>query len=79
MILDENKSADITVIDSQSAGPGLGLIVVKAAQMAKEGFEKKLIIEKLNSISCLNHGIFLVNKLDHLYRGGRITKTKAFM
>lgn len=38
MILDENKSADITVIDSQSAGPGLGLIVVKAAQMAKEGF-----------------------------------------
>lgn len=70
---------DLHIIDSKSASLGLGLIILNAAKMAKEGCSKDEILQTIKfNIKHIEH-IFTVDNLDYLYRGGRISKTAAFM
>ena len=74
-ILEENPSADITVIDSKSAAVGLGLIVYYAAEMLKEGKTKEEIVDWVEKNKLKSNHWFIVDSLDHLKRGGRISAT----
>jgi len=76
-ILEENPSADITVIDSKSAAVGLGLIVYYAAEMLKEGKTKEEIVDWVEKNKLKSNHWFIVDSLDHLKRGGRISATAA--
>lgn len=76
-ILEENPSADITVIDSKSAAVGLGLIVYYAAEMLKEGKTKEEIVEWVENNKLKSNHWFIVDSLDHLKRGGRISAAQA--
>ncbi|HPT82967.1 MAG TPA: DegV family protein [Limnochordia bacterium] len=72
--------APITVVDSQSASLGEGLIVLEAAEMAREGRPAAEIIERVQKRSQNNvEHIFSVDDLTHLYRGGRVKFTSAFL
>ena len=64
--------SSITVIDGLSASLGLGLIVMKAATLAKEGRTHKEIEESLSEI-IISTDIFLVVKdLSYVVKGGRL-------
>ncbi|NLX61327.1 MAG: DegV family protein [Tissierellia bacterium] len=70
---------DLTIVDSKAASLGFGLIVYKAAQMAKEGRSKEEILSMLDFyIENMDH-VFTVDELEYLFRGGRVTRTQAFV
>lgn len=76
-IMEENPDAKIVVIDTKCASMGEGLIVYKAVKMAEEG---KSFEEVCNW--CQEHvdnftHIFTVDDLNHLFRGGRVSRTSA--
>jgi len=70
---------DITIVDSKSASLGFGLLVYEAAKMAKEGKSKEEILNMLDFyIENIQH-VFTVDDLEYLFRGGRVTRTQAFL
>jgi DegV family protein with EDD domain len=76
-IMDENKDADITIIDSKSVSMGLGLIVYYANEMLRKGASKQEIIDWVeNNKLQVNHW-FTVDDLNHLKRGGRVSAASA--
>ncbi len=75
--MEEYPECKIIVIDSLSASMGEGLVVYRAMQLKNMG---KTIDETADYIS--NHlqnfvQFFTVDDLNHLYRGGRVSKTTA--
>ncbi len=70
---------DLDIVDTKCASLGFGLVVYKAAQMAKEGKKKEDILKTVNFYSQHMEHIFTVDKLEYLYRGGRVSKTSAFV
>ena len=68
------NNTSITVIDGLSASVGLGLIVMKAAELVQQGIKHKEIQEALPEIISSTE-IFLVMKdLSYVVRGGRLPK-----
>lgn len=78
-ILEEYPDFNITIIDTKCASGGFGLVVLKAAQMATEGFSKDEIVKTAEFYSKHMEHIFTVDDLEYLYRGGRVSKTSAFV
>ncbi len=83
MILDQIKEEhpdfDLEIIDTKCASLGMGLVVYKAAQLAKEGKSKEEILRNINfNMNHVEH-IFTVDDLEYLVRGGRVSKTAAFI
>lgn len=76
-ILESNKEADITIIDSKCACIGQGILVYNAVEMVKNGFKKEEIVEWIeNNKNNINHW-FMVGSLKHLKYGGRISGAAA--
>ncbi|WP_219837719.1 DegV family protein [Paenibacillus sp. R14(2021)] len=73
------ESGDITVIDSKSASYGIGMLAVKAAEMAAVGASKADIIAKLEFMIEDSRVYFLVDTLEYLQKGGRIGKAAALL
>ncbi|PUA40394.1 DegV family protein [Paenibacillus elgii] len=72
-----DEKADIEVVDSRSASCGIGMLVVAAAEAAKQGKSKSEILERIASLR-QNIGLyFLVDTLEYLHKGGRIGKAAA--
>ncbi|MBE7053035.1 MAG: DegV family protein [Ruminococcaceae bacterium] len=80
MVLEEHPDADITIFDSQSFSYGYGYWVREAARKAMEG---ETDVQKL--ISFMEEGIkktsiyFVVDKLDYLQNGGRLSPAAKFI
>ncbi len=73
IVRDETKrkypDLDIDIVDSRSASVGFGLLVYKAAKMAKEGKSKEEILKMLDFyVKHIEH-IFTVDNLEYLFRG----------
>lgn len=77
MVKEKNENADITVIDSKCASMGLGLLVYYANNMLKEGKSKEEIVDWVEQNKLKIVHWFTVEDLNHLYRGGRVSKTSA--
>lgn len=74
-----DKADKIVALDTKSASLGLGLTVLKAAKMAKEGaYIEEIARDAENHFSHMEH-IFTVDSLDHLKHGGRISAAQAFV
>lgn len=70
---------NIDIVDSKSASVGFGLLVHKAAQMAKDGRSKEEILMMLDFyVNHIEH-IFTVDNIEYLFRGGRVSRTQAFV
>ncbi|WP_139492189.1 DegV family protein [Brevibacillus dissolubilis] len=63
----------VDVIDSQITVYAMGFMVVEAAKMAKEGKSHEEILARINYIKENSTTYFLVDDLDFLYRGGRLS------
>ena len=73
------EGADITVIDSLSASYGQGSLAVTAARMAKQGATRDVILKDIRSrIPRINH-LFILDTIEYLMKGGRISKAEAFV
>lgn len=67
------------VIDTKCASLGFGLVVRRAAELAQSGASIEVIKEaSVHNALHMEH-IFTVDDLEYLYRGGRVSKTAAFI
>ena len=78
-VKEEYPDATLHVIDTQCASIGYGLVVLHAAKLAKEGAAAQEIIESAAYQAEHMEHIFTVDNLEYLYRGGRVSKTAAFV
>ncbi|NLW44924.1 MAG: DegV family protein [Syntrophomonadaceae bacterium] len=65
---------DITVLDSRSTAMGLGFQILKAAEMGRQGFARDQIIQELVKLRAEIKVRFVVDNLEYLVRGGRLSK-----
>ena len=75
--LDDGSAVEI--IDSQLASIPLGLAVLDAAIMASKGGSVHDIAGQIRQRLGLHHGLFALDTLEYLQKGGRIGKARAFM
>lgn len=61
----------IVVLDGQNLSTGTGLLVIKAARLAKEGKSLEEIKEICEKAVPLVSAKFCIDRLDYLYKGGR--------
>lgn len=78
-VKEEYPEAPIHVIDTKCASLGYGLIVMQAAKMARDGSSTAEIIDAVKFHAAHMEHIFTVDNLEYLYRGGRVSKTAAFV
>jgi len=71
------RDGDIVVYDSKSASFGIGMLVVKAAEMAAAGMSKEQILDEIETMNQDKRLYFLVDSLEYLQKGGRIGKAAA--
>ena len=69
---------NIYVVDSQSVAIGASILAERALQLVKEGFSAKEIAEKLEEEKAKIVMVALLDTLEYLKAGGRISKTVAF-
>lgn len=77
MIEEENKEAKIHTIDTVSGSVGEGLLVYKSNKMLKENNTIEEIIDYIEKIKLKVKLWITVDDLNHLRRGGRVSKTSA--
>ncbi|GAB3060284.1 DegV family protein [Virgibacillus ainsalahensis] len=78
-VKEEHPQCSIHVIDTKCASIGYGLVVLHAAKLASEGASAEEIIEAGTYQAEHMEHIFTVDDLEYLYRGGRVSKTAAFV
>lgn len=72
-----NELKGVYPIDSQNLSTGSGLLVLKAAEMIKEGLSAKEINDKLNEHKEKIHMSFILDTLDFLHAGGRCSRISS--
>src|SRR5690625_1993315 len=78
-VKDEYPEAILHVIDTKCASIGYGLVVLRAAKLAKEGADVKQIIDMATYHAEHMEHIFTVDDLEYLYRGGRVSRTEEYV
>lgn len=76
---EEYPNRTIVVIDSLAASLGQGLLVHYAQKMKEEGGDLQTVAEWVESHKKNIAHAFTVDDLNHLYRGGRVSRTTAFV
>lgn len=76
---EEYPDANIHIIDTKCASLGYGLVVLRVAELAKQGASIDEIIEIGTYYANHMEHIFTVDDLKYLFRGGRVSRTSAFV
>lgn len=77
-VMAADKFDGVYVVDSESVTIGEIILIKYGIQLAKEGCSAAEIVEKLNECKKKIHIIALLDTLEYLKKGGRISKTVAF-
>ena len=75
----ELADAPIATVDSRNLSMGIGILALHAAEMAEQGVPLQEIADRITAMSARVRTSFIVNSLDFLYRGGRLTRTQALV
>lgn len=75
----ELPDLNINIVDTLSCAMGLGLIVLSAARAAAEGKSVDEVVSAAEQIRDKVHMLFVVDTLDYLFKGGRITGGKHLL
>ncbi len=67
----------VTVVDSANLSVGVGMLVLEAAAMAKEGKSRAEIAAKMEELKPRVRTSFVVDTLTYLHRGGRCSGVAA--
>ena len=79
MVLEDYPEAIITILDTKAASMGEGLLVMKAVEARAAGQSLEQTADLIQSLVPRVKTYFLVDDLNHLMRGGRISKAAALM
>lgn len=77
-VMAADKFDGVYVVDSESVTIGEIILIRYGMQLAKDGCSAAEIVEKLNECKKKIHIIALLDTLEYLKKGGRISKTVAF-
>ncbi len=77
--LGDEAAGRIEVIDSQLASIPLGLMALSAARQAADAQSHSQLAEQARQGISRYHGLFLLDTLTYLQKGGRIGKAQAFV
>lgn len=77
-IIAKEDYENVYVIDSGTASVGTAILVEQAIKYIDEGLDAELIVKKLNEDKKKIIIVGLVDTLEYLKKGGRISKTAAF-
>lgn len=78
-IMDEHPEVKIIVVDTLSAAMGQGLLLYYCNKMWKEGKSLREVADWIESNKMNMVHLFTVDNLFDLWRGGRVSKTSAFL
>jgi DegV family protein with EDD domain len=69
----------IHLVDSRSASLGVGLLALRAAELAESGLAAREIVAELERIRGQSGCLITVDRFDNLIRSGRVTKGRAWL
>jgi fatty acid kinase/fatty acid kinase fatty acid binding subunit len=69
----------ISLVDSRSASLGLGLLALRGAELAEEGWSAEAIATELTRVRDQSGGLFTVDIFDNLLRSGRVGRGRAWI
>ena len=77
MVKEEYKELKTVVFDSKTLSAAQAVLVVKAAQLADEGYSLEEIVKELEIMRKNQKTFFIVDTLKYLLHGGRIGRVSA--
>lgn len=75
----EKFDGDIETFDTLSGSIGVGLQVLKACELAKEGVSKSVLLERLREYRDQMNIVVYLETLENAVKGGRVSKPKEFV
>ena len=69
---------NVFVVDSQNLSTGQGLLVLRAAELAQQGYDAETISRRCAEDAAKVEASFVIDSLDYLYKGGRCSALAAF-
>lgn len=78
-VKEDFPEASLHIINTKCASIGYGLVAIRAAKLALEGATMEDIIDVSTYHAEHMEHIFSVDDLEYLYRGGRVSKSAAFV
>jgi DegV family protein with EDD domain len=69
----------ITIVDSRSASLGMGMLALRAVELAEAGWKVHAIAKELTAIRDRSGGFITVDTFDNLLRSGRVTRGRAWL
>src|SRR5690625_74522 len=78
-VKDQHPDAKFEIVNTKCASIGYGLVVLRAAKLALEGASIDEIVDIATYHAKHMEHIFTVDDLEYLYRGGRVSRTAAFV
>ena len=76
---EDNGNGHMFVIDSANLSTGIGLLVIKAAEMAAAGDPAEEIVKKIGQLIPYVRASFVIDTLTFLARGGRCSSASALL
>ena len=76
---EELGSKDIFIIDSEAISLGAGMLVIKAAELAKEGKPAEEIYQIIEESKKKMRHLIVIGNLKYIYKGGRISFTSSVL
>jgi DegV family protein with EDD domain len=75
----EHPELNIRIVDSLSCAMGLGFIALAAARAAARGRSVDEVVAAAEQMRARTHILFVVDTLDYLFKGGRISGAKHLL
>lgn len=69
----------VFIIDSLNLSTGIGLLVLKAADLRDQGLSAEVIYQQINVLTAKVRTSFVIETLEYIYKGGRCSASQALM
>lgn len=69
----------VTVFDSRSISLGLGMLALRARELAEEGMTTEQLVEELARIRDRSGAFIVVGRIENLVRSGRVSRTRGWL
>ncbi|MBI4864554.1 MAG: DegV family EDD domain-containing protein [Candidatus Riflebacteria bacterium] len=79
LAIDRHEPGRIHLFDASFASAPFGLLVLRAAELARQGLSAREIVERLESMKSQTNILFVLDTLEYMKRGGRIGWGQAFL
>ncbi|WP_438447778.1 DegV family protein [Gorillibacterium sp. sgz5001074] len=78
-VLEDYPDFQLEILDTKCASLGFGLVVLRAAELARQGLPMEELVSEVSRHASHMEHIFTVDNLEYLQRGGRVSRAAAFI